>query len=639
MDSLFCHPHDIEAEMAEWEAAHQQQLASARVGAEDSEPSAKSTNSGISELGHAIEESASAVETTLPAMLPIVTTPKGVQPPRREGHGSCIADTPVKRKLGAAFGESWSKPSRRLTEKTKPEHVPQESQVAAQSNQQAKFNADDLMKLVQIHTKFEYCRDYFFQVSRPEYRKHMPHATSSELTCAMRAAWRQMTEQERNLFIQDRLHAEFGCCSKVPPEKLVLNYAVDYVRQQEIQMQEACKINPKAPGRHRGCLYTWNGMMMEGSKDVDSLVEQFDDLSDLEAALRNSETFRDLVVEYQSFVDKRMKDLSFKHFSWVVELSLHSQDKGRVHFHLYISDEERRFVGTQSAWKFRGFRPDLRPSWHKGRASDAAINQGHYYCQCNKEGTLYQQSNYLKLQHFAVDQRWVIALWKVRKLSTETAVREVKQARGTTITYLRELNKIDEIDEEQFIREEQVRILALIEANRSPFRLILDVALWQRQYLEFTEGGIWGKDSRFKFLVLTGPSSFGKTQYAKSLFGSNNTLVVNCQNALEPNLKPFSRRHHKAIIFDECSCSTILFSKVTFQASVEGTMLAQSQCNEHSYWRFLYGIPMIVCCNDWLRGVKDAADFEWLATNSIVYNVARPTWSSKDEDLLGVIES
>ena len=90
----------------------------------------------------------------------------------------------------------------------------------------------------------------------------------------------------------------------------MLNYAVDYVRQQEIQMQEACKINPKAPGRHRGCLYTWNGMMMEGSKDVDSLVEQFDDLSDLEAALRNSETFRDLVVEYQSFVDKRMRDLS-----------------------------------------------------------------------------------------------------------------------------------------------------------------------------------------------------------------------------------------------------------------------------------------------------------------------------------------
>ena len=113
---------------------------------------------------------------------------------------------------------------------------------------------------------------------------------------------------------------------------------------------------------------------------------------------------------------------------------------------------------------------------------------------------------------------------------------------------------------------------------------------------------------------------------------------MNCQNVLEPNLKPYSRRKHKAIIFDECSCSTILFSKVTFQASVEGTTLAQSQCNEHAYWRFLYGIPMIVCCNDWLRGVKDDRDLEWLTTNSIVYNVTRPTWTSKQEDLLGVIE-
>ncbi len=492
MDGLFCHPQDIEAEMAEWEAAQQQQLASARVEAEHTEPSAMLKNSDISEDGYAIEESASAFETTLPAMLPCVTPEKKAQPPRHEGHGSCIADTPVKRKLSAACGESWSKPSRRLRTKTAPEHVPHEVHQSAQSNKQATLDADDLKKLLQLHTKFAYLRDYFFQVSRPEYRKHMPDATSRQLTCVMRAAWHQMPEQERSQFVQDRLHAEFGCGFKVSPQKVVLNYTVDYVRQQEIQMQEACKINPKAPGRHRGCLYTWNGMMMEGSSDVQALVEQCDDVSDLEASLRNNKTFRELVVEYQGFVDKRMKDLSLKHFSWVVELSLHSQDKGRVRFHLYISDEERRFVGTQSAWKFKGFRPDLRPSWHKGRSSDAAINQGHYYCQCNKEGTLYQQSNYQKLQNFAVEQRWVIALWKVRKLSTETAVREVKQARGTTISYLRELAKIDEIDEEQFIREEQGRILALIEGNRSPFRLILDVALWQRQYLEFAEGGVWG---------------------------------------------------------------------------------------------------------------------------------------------------
>ena len=55
--------------------------------------------------------------------------------------------------------------------------------------------------------------------------------------------------------------------------------------------------------------------------------------------------------------------------------------------------------------------------------------------------------------------------------------------------------------------------------------------------MEWIGGVIRGKDSRFKFLVFTAPSSFGKIQYAKSLFGVDGTLVVNCQNEVEPNLK------------------------------------------------------------------------------------------------------
>jgi hypothetical protein len=380
-------------------------------------------------------------------------------------------------------------------------------------------------------------------------------------------------------------------------------------------------------------------MMMEGSEEFEALVQRYDDVSELEAALRISKPFRNLVVEFQDFVQKRMEQLSFKHFSWVVEMSLRSKDKGRIHFHLFLSDDsDRRFIGTQTAWKFHGFRPDLRPTWTNGRHSTNAVNHGHYYCQCNKEGTLYQQTNYYKHEDFAVEQKWVISFWKVRKLTTERSVAEVKLARGSTISYLKELAKIEELEEEEYVRDEQQRIFALIEANRLPFRMILDVALWQRQYLEHVDGGIWGKDSRFKFLVLTGPSSFGKTQYAKSLWGADSTLVVNCQNVLEPNLKSYSRRRHKAVIFDECSCSTILFSKVTFQASAEGTTLAQSQCQEHAYWRFLYGTPLIICCNDWLRGVKDPEDFEWLRTNAITYNVTRPTWTVDDDDIAGIIE-
>jgi hypothetical protein len=132
-------------------------------------------------------------------------------------------------------------------------------------------------------------------------------------------------------------------------------------------------------------------------------------------------------------------------------MSLHSRDRGRVRFHLYVSDDQdQRFIGAQSARRFRGFRPDIRPSWRKSCFSEAAVNHGPYNCQRDKEGTLHQQRNYLKHQNFALEQTWIIAFWKVRKLSTEIAVREAKQARGSTISYLRVLAKIDEIDEEEY---------------------------------------------------------------------------------------------------------------------------------------------------------------------------------------------
>ncbi len=37
---------------------------------------------------------------------------------------------------------------------------------------------------------------------------------------------------------------------------------------------------------------------------------------------------------------------------------------------------------------------------------------------------------------FALEQKWIVAFWKDRRLSTEIAALEVKQARGSTISYL-----------------------------------------------------------------------------------------------------------------------------------------------------------------------------------------------------------
>jgi hypothetical protein len=131
--------------------------------------------------------------------------------------------------------------------------------------------------------------------------------------------------------------------------------------------------------------------------------------------------------------------------------------------------------------------------------------------------------------------------------------------------------------------------------------------------------------TRFPFLVLNGPSRMGKTRYATQLFGITKTLVLSCQGVLAPNLKPFRRHEHSCIVFDEGSHDMVFRNKQVFQAGVDVVMLGQSNCNEHAYACWLYGIPLVVSTNDWLIGASDD-QAAWLNANSVVIQVTEPMW-------------
>ena len=125
---------------------------------------------------------------------------------------------------------------------------------------------------------------------------------------------------------------------------------------------------------------------------------------------------------------------------------------------------------------------------------------------------------------------------------------------------------------------------------------------------------------RFKFLLLTGPSSLGKTAFAKNLFGIDETHVVPCQNVLTPQLQGYVRSEHKAILFDEISSSCIEKNKQVFQANNDVALLGQTPSGDYVYHKYLYGTAMICCTNEWLEGIpRGSPAEEWLLTNSIVY--------------------
>ena len=66
-------------------------------------------------------------------------------------------------------------------------------------------------------------------------------------------------------------------------------------------------------------------------------------------------------------------------------------------------------------------------------------------------------------------------------------------------------------------------------------------------------------------------------------------------------------------------------NKALFQAALEQVSLGQSTCNAYSYQVWLYAVPLIVSCNEWMQGAE-AHEKDWLDKNSVVVNVTEPLW-------------
>ena len=380
-----------------------------------------------------------------------------------------------------------------------------------------------------------------------------------------------------------------------------------------------------------GAMGTWNGTWLDDEPEYQEFLEHVD-TDMLAEGIVELQCFKAFVARLEAFIVKRCEKLQYKFWSYVVEVSTKSEDKGRLHLHAYWHTDQHQkdrkyFLGTHNAWRFEGARPIIRPNTAKGRMSQKQIDRGHFYCQCRKIGHVCGKSNYPKYEAYVVEQKWVIGLWQRRKLTHDHAKKEVIDARGHTASYLKEIETIEALEDNLAIELEKTCIDAELSGAFKPFRFVPEVCLWRLQYGRDTIYGLWGKDSRFKFLVLTGPSCMGKTQYAKSLFGVSNTLVVPCQGVTNPSLKEYKRKQHKAILFDEISSECIHNNKAIFQANNDKVVLGQSPTMRDVYTVFLYGVACIVCCNDWLENIKRGSlEEEWLLANSIVYDCTEKMW-------------
>ncbi len=237
------------------------------------------------------------------------------------------------------------------------------------------------------------------------------------------------------------------------------------------------------------------------------------------------------------------------------------------------------------------------------------------------------------VQDYPVSGKSILSLWQQHKFTHEVTVKELLRTRSRGVDHWIGLVRyVKQQEDERLIDLQMESVKRMLGENMCAFISHPVVNEWKRQYSEEN----FGKLHRFKMLLLRGRSQTGKSMFAKSLFGPEHTLLLNCQRNTTslPSLRPFTRTRHKAILLDEVTVPQVLEFKALLQSTVEKIAMAQSQCGQHQYTVWMYGIAWILASNDFsLDEVPDqvsAEDSEW--HNKNIVSVELPgdmTWYVK----------
>jgi hypothetical protein len=325
-------------------------------------------------------------------------------------------------------------------------------------------------------------------------------------------------------------------------------------------------------------------------------------------------------ASYVTFILERVRAGGFSEHSIKAEMSTHSKDKGRVHFHAVVSTLAtmvRVKLHCLDKWAFNGSKPDVRNGCSRGRHAMLGMQRAHAYAQVWKEGSLHCVSNYEICKDFVCQPQWVMDWWRLRKFSHRGAILQLLRNRVRCENMIREVEYLKGKEQELLDKDEQWKVQQLLAKTFKPFKTYPKVTAWLQMFQEAK----YGKLSRFRFLVLEGPSKLGETQLAQSFFGTERTLVINCQDVAEPNLEGYIRGIHKAIVFDEANWELVIKNKMLFQSAVDGVQVMQSRCQQFARWKFLYQTAMIVCTNHWLADDERTEHRDWLRQNSVLLRV------------------
>jgi hypothetical protein len=166
----------------------------------------------------------------------------------------------------------------------------------------------------------------------------------------------------------------------------------DLVFNVEQEPKDSANVKHYSPGK----LFTWNRSWMLDNLEYLDLVRRLHSVPDaLAAAVKELDEIKSLFADLVLVCANILEQFKCRDFSCCMEISMHSEDLGRIHLHAFT---ERHLREDKCWWSWDAMdrmlvvrevnvsHGNICLARTRGRNRERALTEGHYYCQALKIG-------------------------------------------------------------------------------------------------------------------------------------------------------------------------------------------------------------------------------------------------------------
>ena len=365
-------------------------------------------------------------------------------------------------------------------------------------------------------------------------------------------------------------------------------------------------------------LVTYNGTwgIVHGVEDVLTLDA-------LQERLKHHDTVKELSDQIHAWLQGLKSSGKSSDFAWSLEIcpkTWSGVGECRLHLHVWISMRKPGSMSLRDV-NFHNTRPymDEKSIMYFGGSSSrskGAQFAGAFYCSVQKKGAVVQGATIAPFTDYLVKDWWITNLYISGKLEAGEAIKLYHRAISRAQFNVQQVRYSEAAIREADMAERMRSTEIAMRQQQRPFLRLDAVESWKLQYLEFK--------SRYKFLVLNGPTSTGKTRFARSMADIDAVYYCDCSSKDGiPDLRKFDFVKHKVIILDEISAKNAIAHKKLLQAGSDPCVMGMSPTMQHVYTVWAHCTKFVICTNTWgcLGDILDEEDVSWLRGNMVFVQV------------------